>query len=348
MKVTLAKALSGAALFALVVPLAACSSSSSDAKSPAASADAGICVDEKTVGYVDIYNASPIEKVMSDVANRITDTLGWDLKLIDGAGDFAKMQAGLQNLVAQKVDLILVASSDAAPLREGLQAAKNADIPVIEIGGGTTPSDLFTAQYAEDEVTLGATVAQHIVDNIPDAKIADLATSLNYSGTAREEGFQQVVSDADGAVEVVANQQVDGADTVGSTSKILTDMLTAHPEINTVFAVFDSMAASAAAVLRQKGSDAELFTTFTTPANLDLMDKGQLAGVVDANLALTPMVAIDQFLAYSTNGTAFDPEAIEAAGGLEYRMVTSTDQTFDADETLAPFLEKWKTEYACE
>ncbi|KQW42644.1 hypothetical protein ASC77_23575 [Nocardioides sp. Root1257] len=351
MKFSLAKALSGAAVAALVLPLAACSSSDSGAQSgtdttASASVDSSICVDKKTVGYVDIYNASPIEKVMSDAANQITDTLGWDLKLVDGAGDFAKMQTGIQNLISQKVDLILLASSDAAPLREGLQAAKEANIPVIEIGGGTTASDLFAAQYAEDEVELGRTMGQYIVDNYDGAKIADLATSLNYSGTAREKGFQEAVSDSDGAVEVVANQQVDSADP-NSASKIMTDMLTANPQIDAVWATFDSMAASAAASIRQKGSDAKLFTTFATPSNLEMIDKGELTGVVDSNLALTPIVALDQFLAYTTNDTPFDPNAIEAAGGLGYRVVTTADKSFDTTETLAPFLENWKTEYAC-
>jgi ABC-type sugar transport system substrate-binding protein len=283
---------------------------------------------------------------MSDAAKQVTDTLGWDLKLIDGAGDFAKMQTGIQNLVSQKVDLILVASSDAAPLREGLQAAMDAGIPVIEIGGGTTASDLYTAQYAEDEVELGSTVAQYIVDNVDGAKIADLATSLNYSGTAREEGFQKVIDASGGAAEVVANQQVDSADP-NSAGKIMTDMLTANPDINTVWATFDSMAASAAASIRQKGADAQLFTTFATPANLDMISKGELAGVVDSNLALTPIVALDQFLAHSANGADFDPDALEAAGGLGYRVVTTPDQSFDTNETLAPFLASWKSDYAC-
>ncbi|HEY7043353.1 MAG TPA: hypothetical protein VH419_06770, partial [Nocardioidaceae bacterium] len=90
MKVTLARATTGAALLALCLPFAACSSSDSDAKdgtdttTASAAADTGICTDKKTVGYVDIYNASPIEKVMSDAAKQVTDTLGWDLKLIDG------------------------------------------------------------------------------------------------------------------------------------------------------------------------------------------------------------------------------------------------------------------------
>jgi ABC-type sugar transport system substrate-binding protein len=348
MNVTIAKAVSAAAMLALVAPLSACASSDPGSSGTSNKSDAsasGICVDKKTIGYVDIYNASPIEKEMSDSAKTIADTLGWDMKLIDGAGDFAKMQTGLQNLVSQKVDLILVASSDAAPIRQGLQAAKDANIPVIEIGGGTTPSDLYSAQYAEDEETLGNTVGKYIVDNIPNAKIADLATSLNYSGTAREQGFQKAVSESNGSVKVVANQQVDSGDP-NSAGKIMTDMLTAHPEINTVWATFDSMAAAAASSIRQKGSKAKLFTTFATPANLEMLKKGELAGVVDSNLALTPMVALDQFLAHTTKKTPFDPNAIEAAGGLGYRVVTS-QQSFDSTETLAPFLKKWQTEYAC-
>lgn len=194
---------------------------------------------------------------------------------------------------------------------------------------------------------MGSTVAQYILAHIPNAKIADLQTSLNYSGVAREAGFRQVINASGGKAQIVAAEQVDTSNVVASTTSVVTDILTAHPDVNVVFAVFDSMAASAASALRQKGSSAELFTNFTTPSNLALMEKHELAGVADSNLALTPIVAIDQFLSHTTKGTAFDPNAVAEAGGLQYRVVTSPDETFNSAATLAPFLKKWQSEYKC-
>lgn len=116
------------------------SGANSASASSAADVSASFCAGKKTIGYVDIFNSSPIETVMSNVAQEIAWKFGWNFKLVDGAGDFSKMETGLQNFVAQRVNLIIVASSDAAPLRQGLEAAKAAGIPVVEIGGGTTSS----------------------------------------------------------------------------------------------------------------------------------------------------------------------------------------------------------------
>lgn len=307
-----------------------------------------VCVDKKTVGYVDIFAASPIETAMKELSDAAVKSVGWDMKFVDAAGDFTKMQQAIQSFVNQKVDYIIVASADAAPIRQGLQAAKAANIPVVEIGGGNLdPQNLFTATYNEDEKQLGKMLAEHIVETVPDAKIADLATTLNHSGQARGEGLKEAVDGSGGSAEIAASQQVDSANVVPSTTKTLTDMLTANPDINAIYATFDSMATAAANAARTKGSDAKVYTTFATPPNLEMIEKGQLAAVIDANLAITPAVAFDQFLNHAQNGAEFDPDAVEKAGGLGYRIVTSPDQTYDVNETFAPFLEKWAKAYPC-
>jgi ABC-type sugar transport system substrate-binding protein len=331
---------------ALALTTAACGSSDGEsdtaAGTPAASSSGGGCGEAKTVGYVDIFLASPIETAMNQVAEAAADHLGWELKTIDSAGDFTKMQQAVQSLVNEKVDLIIVASADAAPIRQSLQAAKDADIPTIEIGGGNLdPQELFTVRYNEDEKELGKLLGEYLVENVPDAKIANLATTLNHSGEARNEGLLEAVKESGGKAEIVATQQIDGANTVTSTTNSLTGMLTAEPGINAVFAVFDSMATAAASVLRSTNTEAALVTTFATPENQKLLDAGQLDAVVDANLPLTAAVAFDQFLTSVRTGDDMDPNAIEKAGGLGYRIVTDSKTSYKPTEVLAPFLTKW-------
>ena len=307
-----------------------------------------VCVDKKKVGYVDIFAASPIETSMKELSDAAIKTLGWEMEFVDAAGDFTKMQQAVQSFVTQKVDYIIVASADAAPIRQSLQAAKAANIPVVEIGGGNLdPQNLFAATYNEDEKQLGKMLAEHIIETVPDAKIAELATTLNHSGQARGEGLKEAVEASGGKAEIVASQQVDSSNVVPSTTKTLTDMLTANPDINAIYATFDSMATAAANTARTKNSKAKTYTTFATPPNLEMMKKGQLAAVVDTNLAITAAVAFDQFLNYGQNDAKFDPDAVEKAGGLGYRIVTKPDQTYDVNETFAPFPEKWAKDYPC-
>lgn len=159
--------------------------------------------------------------------------------------------------------------------------------------------------------------------------------------------MRAAVAASGGKATIVADQQVDGGNIVPSTTQVLTDMLTAHPDINAVFAALDPSAVPAASAIHSKGSSAKLFTNFATPSNLNLIQKGQLAAVVDDNLPLTVAVAFDQFLSHVKTGAAFNPNAVAEAGGLGYRIVTSPNTVYSNDTTLAPFLAKWKTEFPC-
>lgn len=297
---------------------------------------------------VDIYAGSPIEHTMDQQVQLAVGALGWSLHFVDGEANFQTMNQALTSFVNEHDNLIIVASSDAAPIRQGLEAAKAAGIPVIEVGGGDLdPEHLFTARYNENETELGLLQGQYIVKTVPNAKIADLANTLNYSGSAREAGLRQAIAASGGKAQIVADQQVDGANTVPSTTAVLSGMLTAHPDINAVYAVIDPMSVPAASVLHAKGSHAALFSNFATPSNLALIGRHELNSVVDDNLGLTPVVAIDQFLNHLKTGAAFDPNAVTKAGGLHYRIVSTPNTTFSNTATLAPFLKKWATEYHC-
>jgi ribose transport system substrate-binding protein len=300
------------------------------------------------VGFVDIYAASPIEHEMDQMAMQAVSKLGWHMHFIDAVANFTTMQQALQSFVNEHDDLIIVASSDAAPIRQGLQAAKAAGIPVVEVGGGNLdPQHLFTATYNENETTLGQMLGAYIVKTVPNAKIADLASTINYSGAARESGLKSAVAASGGTAQIVADQQVNGANIVPSTTQAMNGMLTAHPDINAVFANIDPSAVPAAAVIHSKGSHAKLFTNFATPSNLNLIQKKQLAAVLDDNLPLTVAVAFDQFLKHAKTGAAFDPNAVTQAGGLGYRVVTSPNTVYSNDATIAPFLKKWAAAYHC-
>src|SRR5271165_616724 len=351
----------GLALTGVVAAAAGCSSSSSSGSgsgssspgsttsaSGAAASSREVCASPKKVGFVDIFASSPIEHQMDQMAATIVSDLGWQMHFVDAQANYATMQQAVTSFVNEHDELIIVASSDAAPIRQSLQAAKAAGVPVVEVGGGNLdPEHLFTARYNENETLLGQLLGAYIVKTVPNAKIGDLASTINYSGAAREAGLRAAVAASGGKAAIAADQQVDGGNIVPSTTQVLTDMLTAHPDINAVFAALDPSAVPAASAIHSKGSSAKLFTNFATPSNLNLIQKGQLAAVVDDNLPLTVAVSFDQFLSHVKTGAAFNPNAVAEAGGLGYRIVTSPNTVYSNDTTLAPFLAKWKTEFPC-
>jgi len=344
-----------------VVAIAACGSSSSSSSSAAgassssssaagtssvAATGAKVCVPKKTIGIVDLIAESPIDNKSDQMAELAATKLGWTYHFVDAAGDPAKMQQAVQSFVTQHVDLIIDVSIDAAPIRVGLQAAQAAHIPVFEVNSGNQASPLLTA-YAENETTMGKILADYIVKNVPNAQIGDLSTNLSYAGILRENAVKAAVVASGGKAKIAADQQVDLTNPVVNTNKTLTDELTGHPGINAVYAVYDNMAVAAASAIRAKQSKAKLFTYFTSASNLNLMRNHQIAAVADANLPFGVVVGLDQYLKHIKTGAAFDPNALQTAGGLTYRVVTSPQQVFTNEGTLAPYMAKWAKEYPC-
>lgn len=339
----------------LAIALAACgSSSSSSSKSSAsvatpASNPSGICVPQKTIGLVELIAQAPIDTKTDEMVKTIAKELGWKVEYVDAGGEVNKANTAVQNFVNEKVAMIVDDSVDAAPIRTSLLAAKQAGIPVFETNAGNQPSPLFAAMYNENESTMGKIVAEYIVKTVPNAQIGDLSTNLNYAGVLREAAIQKVVKESGGKAKVAADQQVDLTNAVVNTEKTLTDELTAHPEINAVYAVFDNMATAAAAAIKAKGDTGKvkLYSYFTDPSNLPLLTNHELTAVADANLPFGAVIVFDQYLKHITKGTAINPNALQEAGGLSYRMVTKASETYDNDTTLKPYLEKWKSEYPC-
>ena len=313
---------------------------------------AGSCPKNLKVGVVDLIAQSPIDNKTSQMAVQTAKALGWSVQFVDAAGDPAKGQAAIQSFVDQKYDLIFNTSIDAAPIRSALQAAKKAGIPVFETAAGNAPSDLFAGMYNEDETTMGRILMEYIVKTVPNAKISDLTTRLNRAGLLRDNAIRAVVK-ANPSAKILAATEVDLTNAVVNTTKIVTDHLTAHPDINAVYAVFDNMAAAAINAVRAKGSKAGVYSYFTTAANLKfLRSKGLLKAVADANLPLGAVVGFDQFLAWKVNKTPIDKNALAKIGGMTYKIIDQdnvpvTGEVFSNAGTLAPYLAKWKKTYGC-
>ena len=347
------KRVAGITVVALAAGLAAASTVSAGTTARQIARANGVCTPKMKVGVVDLIAQSPIDFKTSMMAVATAKKLGWDVQFVDAAGDPAKAQVAIQSFVTQKYDLIINTSVDAAPIRSALQAAKAANIPVFETAAGNKSSDLFAGMYNEDETTMGRILMEYIVKTVPNAKVSNLTTRLNYAGLLRDNAIRKVVAATGGKAEIVASTEVDLTNAVVNTTKIVTDHITAHPDVNAVYAVFDNMAAAAINAVRAKGSTAGVYSYFSTAANLKfLRSKSLLKAVADANLPLGAVVAFDQFLKWKINKTPIDRNALKKLGGMTYKIVDqanvpATGEVFSNVRTLAPFWAKWQKAYPC-
>jgi ABC-type sugar transport system substrate-binding protein len=330
------------------------STAAASSTSSTAASSGGIKVKPRTIGMLDIVRSSPISAVSEDAIQQAAKALGWKVIAVDAKGDPGISARAITNFVNQKVDGIITLTVEASAIRDGLTQAKAQGIPTCQSLGQTTPSDLWSAQYEEDEHQMAKTLADYIVQTQPTAKVAYLKQSLNLVGARRGQAVKQVFDGAPSA-KVVATTEPSLGDPV-TAQKSVADLLSAHPEINAVYATMDAWGIPSNAAIRAARSKAKVYSFFTSPSNVDNLKKNTpYEAVVDDNIQKTALVCLDQILQKLEKGTAMDPAALQQSGGLTYNIVDrknvnekvkagATGQ-FTNETELKPFLDKWKQEF---
>lgn len=340
-------------VLALALGVAACGGDDDDDDGDAgapAEATPQIKVEPRTIGVVNLIRQSPAEDKIDRFYEDAAEALGWKVEIVDGAADPQKIAQATQTFINRRVDAIITTSTETALMRTQMRRARQRNIPWISTNGGTTESDLFSAQYEEDEYKMGRQLADHIEETVDDPQIANLKTSLAISGVLRDNAFHDVFS----RDRFAAEQEIDLTNPVVNTEQVLNDVLTANPDVNVVHAVYDNMSQASVTTIRRRRSDAQLFNYFTTEQNVkNLRSQTPLQAVSDVNLPHTGGVALDELLAFFEKDDPIDRNALEK-NPLTYQVVSrdnieellgDKDESFPNDEILKPFLDKWATEY---
>jgi ribose transport system substrate-binding protein len=304
----------------------------------------------RTIGLLKLA-PSPIEETVAEAAAAAGKALGWNVKIRDGGGDPTKLVAAINAFANEKVEALMICSYGTEGAERAAQQMKSEGTPIIQIAGEAPPSPIFTAVYAEDEHKMGELLAENIVEeNGGEAKVADITLSIAYATKVRDEALKEVIGRSKGS-EITASAPFDLANPIQSTQEAVGNMLVAHPDINSVFAVSDINVLPSAAAIETKRSDAKVYSYFSDPSTLEAMAEGKPIGaVLDVNLAVTPLVAIDQLLGFFEKETPIDKNALTPEQ-LEYSVVTPETAppegqvVYPIPQTLQPFLEKWEKEY---
>ena len=184
--------------------LAACSSSTQP-DAPAEGTDAP--ADELVIGSM-LWNASvPFYSNFIKGQEEAAAELGVTLKMVDGKGDLGAQVAGVQQLITQGVDAILVTASDATGIAPAVKKAVEAGIPVFAVNNRVDDSAGAVTFIGADDVEFGRQQAKLLVEQVgEDADVAYMVGALGTSAQLlRQEGFEEVLADYPG-IRVVETQ----------------------------------------------------------------------------------------------------------------------------------------------
>ena len=167
--------------------------------------------------------------------------------------DLARQAAIIDEMIAAKVQAIVVAPADSKALVPVLRRAKLAGLVVVNIDNKLDEEILKAESLAVPFVgpnnLLGAkSVGQHLAKSLkPGDQVAVLeGIRTSFNATQRRLGFEQAMKDA--GMQIVDSQSANWETNQANT--IAASMLNAHPDLKAILAANDSMALGAMAAIK--------------------------------------------------------------------------------------------------
>ncbi|WP_330628300.1 substrate-binding domain-containing protein [Thioclava sp. FTW29] len=171
-------------------------------------------------------------------------------------GDITKEAQAIDTYISRGVDAILIAPVSATNSAAALARAKAKGITIVALNGGLADPDLADATFATEDRELGTHTGEAAAAFIKDrmggrAKIGILAFSslLPEQSAARVGGFRDTVTKGT-QIDILGTQD---AWMPEKAVQVATDMLTAHPDINLLFAANEGGTVGAMQAVRNAG-----------------------------------------------------------------------------------------------
>lgn len=198
--------------------------------------------------------------------------------------DVSGQQRLLQDMLAQRVNGLVYAATDAKALSQVTNQAVQQGITVVNMDSGTTPQPPSVPVFATDNVAAAEqgtdVLAQQLGDHGNIAYIEfQPGTSTNET---RGEGFKRGLAKHPG-LKLVA-QQSSHSD-YNTALQVTQDILTAHPDLDGIYAGNEPSVLGAAEAVRQAGKAGKIkiFGWDTSKGEIAALRQGVITGLIAQN-----------------------------------------------------------------
>ncbi|MEZ2693829.1 ribose ABC transporter substrate-binding protein RbsB [Hafnia alvei] len=233
---------------------------------------------QDTIALVVSTLNNPFFVSMKDGAQKEADKLGYKLVILDSQNNPAKELANVQDLTVRGTKLMLINPTDSDAVGNAILMANQAKIPVITLDRAANKG-VVVSHIASDNAAGGKAAGEFIAKKLGDnAKVIQLE-GIAGTSAARErgEGFKQAQEEH--KFNMLASQPADFDRTKGS--NVMQNLLTAHPQVQAVFAQNDEMALGALRALQTAGKADVLVVGFDGTADgVKAVQRGKLGATV--------------------------------------------------------------------
>lgn len=220
--------------------------------------------EDKSIWFVSIGQGVEETNLLTATAEEAGAKLGWDVTIYDGRFDQNRLLTGVQQAVAQGADGIVLVSADCAPVKNGVAAAKEANIPVVGIEAQDCEPALLTHvtefHGGQDYVTFfeeeyGKAQVDWVVSQTGDATKAILLYEGDFANLRAIGDGAEKALEACGTCEIVEKVEFVGTDLGPTLQAKIESALTRNPDANALIAPYDGVLSSGggAAAIRAAG-----------------------------------------------------------------------------------------------
>ncbi len=219
---------------------------------------------------------NPFFVTLSDAAEAQAEANGASLTVSDAQDDASKQASDVEDLIQQGVDLIIINPVDSASVVTAVEAANNANIPVITVDRSAEGGEVVS-HIASDNVAGGELAGEYLLTLVDEGAQVAMLEGIAGSSAARDrgEGFLNAV---EGKVEMVASQTANFNRAEGLT--VMENVLQANPDVKAVFAQNDEMALGALEAISASGKDIIVIGFDATDDAVAKVEAGELAATV--------------------------------------------------------------------
>lgn len=201
------------------------------------------------------YN-NPFFVALKDAASRTAAEHGWTLLEHNAELDPTRQLSAVEDFITRRVDAILLNPVDSRAIVTAVKSANQQGIPVICVDVNADGGEVATF-VASDNHALGVMTGEYLVERLAGrGKVGLVTHPYVSSGRDRERGLKEVLARYP-EIHIVAGQPSLG-DRVKA-MEVTENILTAHPDLDAIWAINDPSALGALAAVQSAGRQDDLF-----------------------------------------------------------------------------------------
>jgi ABC-type sugar transport system substrate-binding protein len=274
------------------------------------------------IGFAVPDQSHPLFVYILDALKKLIEEQGGELLVANAAGDVNKQINNIENLIASKVQVLIVCPQEPKGVESAIQKAKDAGIKTM-LWGNDDLKNVDVIQSASNKA-IGIAIGEHVSKWINEklggkAEVGLIVSTVTPGLAERSAAFEETIKKNSPNVKFVAKQE---ALPVADSQKVAENMLTANPNMQVIATVEDSQGLGAYEAVKAAGRAKGDFYINGIGATPEALAKIKEGGVFRATLDMESAT-----MAQRLADTAVKMAKGEPVEKLQYAKLTVVDSS---------------------